>query len=79
MGQQFGISKEHGRDKKKKKYHPVLIFLILTYGKTSKMPNEKKNNFWAILFLKTNYIACSNEKIGRNGLIKKKMFMYWNA
>lgn len=42
MGQQFGISKEHGRDKKKKKYHPVLIFLILTYGKTSKMPNEKK-------------------------------------
>lgn len=70
MGQQFGISKEHGRDKKKK-YHPVLIFLILTYGKTSKMPNEK-NNFWTILFLKTNYIACSNEKIGRNGLIKKK-------
>lgn len=42
MGQKFGISKEHGRDKKKKKYHPVLIFLILTYGKTSKMPNEKK-------------------------------------
>lgn len=41
MGQKFGISKEHGRDKKKK-YHPVLIFLILTYGKTSKMPNEKK-------------------------------------
>lgn len=32
----------------------------------------KKNNFWTILFLKTNYIACSNEKIGRNGLIKKK-------
>lgn len=44
MGQQFGISKEHGRDKKKK-YHPVLIFLILTYGKTSKMPNEKKTTF----------------------------------
>lgn len=46
----------------------------------------KKNNFWTILFLKTNFIACSNEKIGRNGLIKKKMFItklksvnHWNV
>lgn len=64
MGQKLGVSEENGRDKIRN-VDPFIIFSFLIYGKTSEMPKEKRMHCPVFL----NFIAWSNETIGRKGLI----------
>lgn len=65
MGQKLGVSEENGRDKIRNVNPFFFTFSFLIYGKTIEMPKEKRMHCPVFL----NFIAWSNETIGRKGLI----------